>query len=535
MQFDSAMWSADFDDARLVGACLDGDRDAFAEIVARYQSLVASIAYSATGSIAQSEDLAQETFVVAWRQLKSLDEPRKLRAWLCGIARRSTANALRRQQREPAHFAEPLEHAMDAAAPEALPAERAISREEESILWRSLEQIPETYREPLILFYREDQSVERVAEELELSHDAVRQRLSRGRKLLEERVASFVEGALRQSVPGRSFTAGVMSVLPAQLASAGFASLGAAAAKGGATKTALTWAALSGLAGFLPGLVSSVQGYKLDMERANSEEARRAVKRFYAILAACAVMPVALIFLAVSLRSVALTHPALFTVVVIAIALSWVPGALIMLGLIKHKTARAAAQPSGAKPLPILEWRTRAAFLGLPLIHVRYGGAPTLGSGPVKAWIAVGDVAFGGLFALGGIAVAPISFGGFAVGAAVFGGFCAGILTYAGFGFGVWAVGGCVMGWLATGGCAIAGNAALGGIAIARQFALGGVAVALHANDPIANAWVQNTPFFQIAYPLLTKWLWPTMLAATVPTVLLSIALRRRAARSPKT
>jgi hypothetical protein len=48
-------------DAELVAACLAGQREAFERIVARYQSLVCSLAYSATGSLGESEDLAQET------------------------------------------------------------------------------------------------------------------------------------------------------------------------------------------------------------------------------------------------------------------------------------------------------------------------------------------------------------------------------------------------------------------------------------------------------------------------------------------
>jgi len=51
-----------------------------------------------------------------------------------------------------------------------------------------LERIPATYREALILFYREEKSIERVAIELELSEEAVKQRLSRGRKLLQDEV-----------------------------------------------------------------------------------------------------------------------------------------------------------------------------------------------------------------------------------------------------------------------------------------------------------------------------------------------------------
>jgi polyvinyl alcohol dehydrogenase (cytochrome) len=74
-------------DQELVAQSLTGNRDAFGLIVSRYQSLVCSITYSATGCLSRSEDLAQETFLTAWKQLGQLQEPAKLRAWLCGIAR----------------------------------------------------------------------------------------------------------------------------------------------------------------------------------------------------------------------------------------------------------------------------------------------------------------------------------------------------------------------------------------------------------------------------------------------------------------
>ncbi|MGD0615915.1 MAG: sigma-70 family RNA polymerase sigma factor [Verrucomicrobiota bacterium] len=120
-----------------------------------------------------------------------------------------------------------MEKAQEPATLEAHPLAQAISREEETILWRSLERIPETYREPLILFYREHESVERVAQVLELSEEAVRQRLSRGRKLLHEEVVTFVEGALRQTAPGRAFSGAVLAALPLAAGTAATAGVGA--------------------------------------------------------------------------------------------------------------------------------------------------------------------------------------------------------------------------------------------------------------------------------------------------------------------
>src|SRR5262245_64898073 len=70
----------------------EGDREAFGRIVERYQSLICSLAYSACGNLGASEDLAQETFLAAWRKLGELREPARLRAWLCGIVRNLAAS-----------------------------------------------------------------------------------------------------------------------------------------------------------------------------------------------------------------------------------------------------------------------------------------------------------------------------------------------------------------------------------------------------------------------------------------------------------
>ena len=54
------MGTAASDDLALVNASLNSDREAFAQIVTRYQALIASVAYSATGNLAESEDIASK-------------------------------------------------------------------------------------------------------------------------------------------------------------------------------------------------------------------------------------------------------------------------------------------------------------------------------------------------------------------------------------------------------------------------------------------------------------------------------------------
>src|SRR5262245_34431826 len=163
----------------------EGDREAFGQIVERYQSLICSLAYSACGDLTWSEDLGQETFLAAWQELGELREPAKLRTWLCGIVRNLAANALRRDKRR-GGAAQPLSAVPEPAESDADPAAYAVTQEEAALLWRSLVRLPDAQREPMVLFYRQGQSVAEVAQSLELSEDAVKQRLSRGRAMLRE-------------------------------------------------------------------------------------------------------------------------------------------------------------------------------------------------------------------------------------------------------------------------------------------------------------------------------------------------------------
>jgi DNA-directed RNA polymerase specialized sigma24 family protein len=57
-------------DADLVARSVAGDREAFTRIVEAYQSLICSLSYSATGNLGQSEELAQQTFIIAWKELR---------------------------------------------------------------------------------------------------------------------------------------------------------------------------------------------------------------------------------------------------------------------------------------------------------------------------------------------------------------------------------------------------------------------------------------------------------------------------------
>jgi len=92
-------------DVELVAASRQGNRDAFGQIVRRYQGLISGLIYSSCGDLSASEDIAQETFLAAWKSLSGLREPEKLPAWLCQIARHRMLDQRREAVRENARLA----------------------------------------------------------------------------------------------------------------------------------------------------------------------------------------------------------------------------------------------------------------------------------------------------------------------------------------------------------------------------------------------------------------------------------------------
>jgi RNA polymerase sigma factor (sigma-70 family) len=251
----------------LLKASLDGSGEAFGAIVKQYQSLVCAITYSATGDIGKSEELAQETFLGAWRNLGQLEDATKFQAWLCAIARNLANTSLRRGSTNAIDDAKPLEKADAVAAATPDPRQAAIDKELQEIVWAAVGRVPQKYREPLVLFYREQQSVSQVAADLGLSEPIVRQRLHRGRQFIKAEVASLVEDTLARSGPGKAFTVAVVAALPAIITPTASAAVVGIAAKGApAAKTVLA-AGLSGailcpILGLLGGLLGAWCGIR---------------------------------------------------------------------------------------------------------------------------------------------------------------------------------------------------------------------------------------------------------------------------------
>ena len=193
-------------DVELVEASRRGEREAFGHLVARYQDVVCAVSFSSTGDRGLSEDVAQETFLAAWRRLDQLRETGRVKPWLCGIARNLARKARRRTRRE-----EEIDDDLPAAG--ANPFDHAAQVETERVVRDALARIPDAYREVLVLYYHEGQSIRDVAEALDMTEAAVMQRLSRGRRYLADSVTALVERSLVRARPRRDLVAGVLAAI----------------------------------------------------------------------------------------------------------------------------------------------------------------------------------------------------------------------------------------------------------------------------------------------------------------------------------
>lgn len=498
------------DDATLVMHSLGGNRDAFCEIVTRYQNLLCSLAYSSVGDIRQSEDIAQDAFIDAWTQLESLKDPQKLKAWLCGILRFKVSHHRRKTHHHLSdNDASLTENAFDSSCADEMD-EQAIKQQQERLMWQVLEGMEATYREPLILFYREQQSIERVAEELDLSPDTAKQRLSRGRKLLKAAMSTFVEESLTRSKPGVAFTAAVLTAIGSVAPPAKAAAYGAGVAKAGSF---FTYSALLTLLATFSGLISTFLGLQAGLAQTRTTNERKLVIKIVSVFIAWALIYVIGML---GLRQLAIVsdHTLIYTVLSQLLVAAFVVAYMRLVSqMVKAmKTLRVkerlfnpqafkdeAARPDAKQREYISTWR----LFGVPLVHFQFG-MPEKADKAAYGWIAGGSYAYGLLFAWGGFAVAPVSVGIVSIG----------VVTVGAVGFGLLSLGTVAIGLIGFGASSIAYKAyaslsSLGwesafsqGFSLAKHAALGPVAYAQHVNSETA-ASIAQLSFFDAHYQWL--------------------------------
>lgn len=190
-----------------------GCQHAYGRIVLACQNTVTAIALAITGDRQASEDIAQEAFVKGWQQLHQLRSASSFLPWLRQITRNLARDWLRAQRGRPLS-GEAAEVALTMAAdPTPGVADRLQRLEEEIAAENIISALPADSREVLLLYYREGQHSQQVADLLGLSDAAVRKRLSRARAQVREGLLQRFGEFARSSAPSAAFATTVVSMV----------------------------------------------------------------------------------------------------------------------------------------------------------------------------------------------------------------------------------------------------------------------------------------------------------------------------------
>jgi RNA polymerase sigma factor (sigma-70 family) len=176
------------DDAKLVRLAREGDKEAFAALLARHRGMLVALCRRALGDDGLAEDAAQEAALEAMLGLDRLRRPERFGAWLGGIG----LNVCRRWQRERAREGWSLAAVTGGrSVPDGTPAEAAEAADAARRVRRAVGRLPAGQRAAVALFYLAGLAHREVAAALGIGIGAVKTRLHKGRAALRDELAAW--------------------------------------------------------------------------------------------------------------------------------------------------------------------------------------------------------------------------------------------------------------------------------------------------------------------------------------------------------
>lgn len=195
-------------------AATAGDRSAFERLIASCRHTVTGIALAIVKDLDASEEVAQEVFIYIWQQLGTLREPASFLPWVRQMTRHRSYNYLRDNKVKQKVLGDEAENLLESFADPAASMQDLLEREQQQIIMQDfISQLPEDSREIVLLYYREEQSSQQVADLLGLSDANVRKKLSRVREQLKDSLLARYGQLVLSTAPGLGFSAVVAAAL----------------------------------------------------------------------------------------------------------------------------------------------------------------------------------------------------------------------------------------------------------------------------------------------------------------------------------
>ena len=159
---------------KLVESCRTADESAYTELVKAYSGRVFAICLGMLGNIHDAEDIAQQTLLKGFANIKQLRNGEQFGAWISRIAKNLCIDFIRRQKHRQSSLAKRAK------------ADRSNNAREYPELKNALTKLSEEYRLALMLYYFDGRNTKAIAEALMISEAAAQTRLSRARKQLRK-------------------------------------------------------------------------------------------------------------------------------------------------------------------------------------------------------------------------------------------------------------------------------------------------------------------------------------------------------------
>jgi RNA polymerase sigma-70 factor (ECF subfamily) len=163
-----------------------GDREAFEELVRRTSRGLFARLYLETADPHLAEDIAQEAYLLAWRSIRSLVDPKSFRGWLYSIAHSALLQNVRRESRKGRRGSNDQMAAVPDGKPP--PSDAAGQSERRETILALLRSMPQEYRLPLTMRYLDGADYETIGRELAITNGSLRGLLNRGMAMLREKV-----------------------------------------------------------------------------------------------------------------------------------------------------------------------------------------------------------------------------------------------------------------------------------------------------------------------------------------------------------
>lgn len=169
-----------FADAQLVALALQGNRDAYGELVRRHQTFAYNVALRVVGNRADALDVTQDAFVRAYDALASFDVSRPFAPWLSAIVTHLALNFVQRK-RPALELQEDLR-----ATPQSDPAQYVLESEQQARVRAALRALPPQWRAVIELRHFQDLSYDEIATALDMPLSDVKSHLFRARQKLKQ-------------------------------------------------------------------------------------------------------------------------------------------------------------------------------------------------------------------------------------------------------------------------------------------------------------------------------------------------------------